>query len=231
MPKSRSKSQYEILQDVKYFDDITTLQIIMAIERKSGACFAREVYNQGDGIQANFISGFLTAFSSFEKVIGEQLGLDDAEIEKLKAIQYGDFTISIVDSGVLRLSLISSNPIGNITRDKCRTLLKRYEKAHLYDLLKFSGNMDIYDDFHNYVTKELDIKLNYKSTINEDSLDRYDGPKGVKKVLKHMAQMGDEFYPVKVPPILVREANLTETMAKFYTFDAYLWYIFNFNEK
>ncbi|MGQ4872998.1 MAG: hypothetical protein ACTSVV_07980 [Promethearchaeota archaeon] len=226
MPRLRNKTQYEILQDVRYFDDITTLQIIMAIHRQSGACFAKVYYNQGEGIKENFISGFLTAFSSFESVICEQLGIEPGN-RSFKAIQYGDFAISIIDGNLLRISLISNDTIGSIMRDKCLSLLNKYEKKHKHDLENFTGDMDIFDDFGKFVEKELDVKLNLKSVINKNSLDKYDGPKSVKKVLQHMYDMKDAFFPAKLPAILAREAKLSDTMAKFYTYDAYLWYIFD----
>ncbi|TFF96275.1 MAG: hypothetical protein EU544_01015 [Promethearchaeota archaeon] len=225
MPKPKNKTQYEILQDVKYFDDITSCQIIMAIQKQSGECFEKEYYNQGDGIKENFVSGFLTALSSFETVISEQLGME-SEGNQIKAIQYGDFSISIVDGELLRLALISSEPIGNLFRDKCKILVDTYEEKHSYDLEKFRGDMDIFFDFRQEVEKQLDVKLNYKSKINAKSLEKYEGPKSVRKVLETMVKMGDEFYPVNLPPILMREAELTETNAKYYTYDAYLWYVF-----
>lgn len=226
MPKPRNKSQYEILMDVKYFDDITSLQIIMGIHRQSGACFEKDYYNQGEGIKENFISGMLTAFTSFEKVIGEQLGME-IDSNKPKAIQYGDFTISIVDGKLLRIALISSSPIGNIMRDKCIGFVKGYEEKHLFDLVNFRGDMDIFFDFQNVINNNLDVKLNYKSKVNKSSLEKYDGPKSVKKVFQQMVDMQEEFYPIKIAPILMREADLTDTMAKYYTYDAYRWYVFD----
>ncbi len=225
MPKPRNKTQFEILSDVKYFDDITTLQIIMAIHRQSGSCFQRLTFNQGEGIKENFVSGFLTAFSSFETVIGQQLGKETVE-NKIKAIQYGDFTISMVDGEFLRIALISATPIGNIMRDKCFSLTRMFEKRHESDLKKFSGECDTFDDFGSTVEKEIDIKLNYTSKINKLSLDKYEAPRSVKNVLSRMLEMNDAFYPAKLPSIFIREADQTETMAKYYAYDAYLWYVF-----
>ncbi len=225
MPKPRNKTQYEILSDVKYFEDITTLQIIMAIHRTSGSCFQRITFNQGEGIKENFVSGFLTAFSSFETVVGLQLGKETVE-NKIKAIKYGDFTISIVDGEFLRIALISENLVGNILRDKCFALTKTFEKKHEYDLKKFTGECDTFNDVSSVVEKEIDIKLNYKSKINKLSLEKYDAPRNVKNVLSRMLDMNDIFYPAKLPSIFTREADQTETMSKFYTYNAYLWYVF-----
>ena len=81
-------------------------------------------------------------------------------------------------------------------------------------------------DFPKAVEKELDVKLNYLSEINEKSLENYPGPKDVRKVFRSMKKMGDQFYPGDLPAILMREAGLSETQAKWHVFEAYHWYVF-----
>lgn len=223
--KPKNHSYSEIISEVQYFEDITNLQVIMAIHRQSGACFAKVHYNKGDGIQENFVSGFLTAFSSFEKVVSEQLGTTP-DIETIKAIQYGDFTITIFDQAHLRISLISSEPIRKKMREKCKILTKNYEKNQKIYLENFSGSMDLFLDFPKFVRKELDVKLNYKSQVNKGILDKYECPKNVKKVLETMAKLDEMFYPKDLPYVLMREADLNETMAKYYAYNAFLWYVF-----
>ncbi|MFO8020536.1 MAG: hypothetical protein R6U96_18080 [Promethearchaeia archaeon] len=222
--KIRKKSEAEIYEIVKYFENITSLQIVMGIHRTSGTAFAEEKYNQGENIRANLISGFLTAITSFEEAIGTRMRKEFCKSEK-KAVQYGEFTITIFDGDLLRIGLITGDLIGDLMKKKCKNFLADYEEKHQRDLENFIGDKEIFSDFSEEIEKELDVELNYPCKVNPEMLDKYDGSRSVRKVLKNMYEMGDVFLPKELVPILMREADLTRINAKFYTYDAYSWYV------
>jgi hypothetical protein len=222
--KIKKKTDSEIYEIVKYFDDITSLQIVMGIHRTSGTAFAEEKFNSGENIKANLISGFLTAISSFEEAIGERMGKEICNSEK-KAVQYGDFTITILDSQLLRIGIITGDLIGELMKKKCTTLLCNYEEKHEKDLEKFIGDKELFSDFSNMVEKELDVELNFPCKVNSEMLDKYDGSRSVRKVLEGMYEMEDIFLPKDLVSILMREADLSENHAKYYTYDLYSWYV------
>lgn len=224
--KHKKLSQSELISETQYFDDITNLQMIMAIHRQSGTCFATASYNDGEEIQENLVSGFLTAITSFGTEIGDAIGKNNI-VSKGKSVVYGDFTITILDGKELRLGIISTNTPGRIMKEKAIHLLEKYEREHSNDLSPFKGEMSLFEDFPQLVDKMLDGDLNKKNIINYNTLKEYDGPKKVRKVLKDMHKMDEEFYPGQLPYIFNREAGLSLTEAKFYAYDAYKCYIFN----
>ncbi|MGV9172002.1 MAG: hypothetical protein ACOC44_08090 [Promethearchaeia archaeon] len=222
--KIKKKSEAEIYEIVKYFDNITSLQIIMGIHRVSGTAFSEVKYNQGENIKANLISGFLTAISSFEEAIGSRMRKEFCKSEK-KAVQYGEFTITFFDGESLRIGFITGDLMGEMMKKKCENLLTNYEEKHRRDLENFIGDKDLFSDFSKEIEKELDVELNYPCKINPEMLDKYDGSRSVRKVLENMYEMGDVILPKDLVPILMREAGLTKINAKFYTYDAYSWYV------
>ncbi|MHA1439492.1 MAG: hypothetical protein ACTSPD_18130 [Promethearchaeota archaeon] len=221
----KKKKQSEIIKLVQYFDDVTSLQIVLAIHN-SGVTLNKCYYNSGEGIKENLLSAALSVITTFESEIEDQLGMDcEDKSGRIHTIDYRNFSISIFFGGLLRLGILTNTSIGSLMKEKCKDLIKQYEIVHNYDLKNFTGDIGPFNDFHEIVDKELDGKLNKKCIINIMSLNSFDAPKNVKKVFSSMHSMEDEIYPKNIPSILKREAKINLTEAKYYTYDAYISYV------
>ena len=233
MGKNKIKGM-DIKTYADYFEDVTSLQIVLAIH-PSGVTVSKCYYNAGKGIQENLVSAALSVITTFQSEISDQMGMEVDEektglaaIEdeyKVQTVDYENFSITVIDSKLLRIAVISNNRLRERMREKCIELLKIYEKKHEYNLVYFSGETTIFEDFPQVVEKELDGKLNQKCIINHISLLSYDAPKRVRKTLASMYSMEDIMIPAKIPPILVREGGLELQEARFYTYDAYISYV------
>ena len=120
-----------------YFDDVTSLQIILAIH-PSGVTVSKCYYNSGEGIQENLVSAALSVITTFQSEISDQMGMEVNEektglaaIEeefKIQTVDYENFSITVIDSKLLRIAVISNNRLREKMREKCITLLKVYKK-------------------------------------------------------------------------------------------------------
>jgi len=221
----RNKKLSEIIGISQYFANVTSLQIVLAIH-PSGVTISKAFYNSGEGIQENLVSAALSVITTFESEISDQMGIEiGAKKGKIHTVDYKNFTISVFDGQYLRLGVISIGKLFSLMREKCWSLLTTYEMAHSNDLNDFTGETSIFDDFPEIVDKELDGKLNKICKINNNSLAAFDAPKKVIKILGSMHKIGDEIHPGKIPSVLVREANISETDAQYYTFEAYKCYV------
>jgi len=221
----RNKKLSEVLAIAQYFNNVTSLQIVLAIH-PSGVTIAKSFYNAGEGIQENLVSAALSVITTFESEISDQMGIDIGDKKgKIHTVDYKNFTITVFDGKFLRIGIISIGKLFSIMRDNCWNLLNTYEMAHSYDLKDFSGETSIFSDFSEVVDKNLDGKLNKICKINHHSLAAFTAPKKVIKILGSMHSIGDRILPGKVPAVLVREAKISETDAQYYTFDAYKCYV------
>jgi hypothetical protein len=224
MGKNKIKGK-DVLTYADYFEDVTSLQIILAIH-PSGVTVSKCYYNAGKGIQENLVSAALSVITTFQSEISDQMGMEVKKSkERIQTVDYENFTITVLDGKSLRIAIISNQKLRERMREKCMQMLLDYEKKHEYDLAYFSGETTTFEDFPQVVEKEIDGKLNKRCIINHLSLLSYDAPKRVRKTLASMYSMEDVMIPAKIPSILMREGGLESTEARFYTYDAYISYV------
>lgn len=165
--RKRSKKKKRLEREAGFkkiqnkFIDVANIQHLLVIEKNSGA----NIYNYSLGeseYNADLISGFLQAISSFQ-VEFDKKGKQD----KGYTLSYGDFTILLKDSDLIRAALIlDAQPSEELRRNLDR-FTQEFQSHYRPILVQWNGELTPFKTATYIVAKNLEISLIYPHRLTD----------------------------------------------------------------
>ncbi|MFX0101812.1 MAG: hypothetical protein ACFFCS_19765 [Candidatus Hodarchaeota archaeon] len=147
-------------RDAEKIRDITKIQHMLIIAKSSGACVVDRAYSRSD-LDADLVSGFLTAIASFGQEVGERSakGSGDAIL-----FDYQNFKILIQDGKQARGAIILDGVPTDNLRDNLKYFMELFEQK--YELSTWKGNLNYFTGVDNLIEQAFEITLIYPLVVN-----------------------------------------------------------------
>ncbi|HME54370.1 MAG TPA: hypothetical protein VKM55_19245, partial [Candidatus Lokiarchaeia archaeon] len=147
--------------------DVLKIRHLLVIMKDSGLCVVDRAYSEMN-LDADLISGFLTAIASFGKEVSQDRKYPGAGSKSSKdeatVFDYQDFKILIIDGTRVRCALIlSMTPTDNLKQNLLK-FVQMFEKQ--YPIESWNGNLSVFQDVDNLIEAAFDITLIYPLVIN-----------------------------------------------------------------
>jgi len=221
LPKKSKILNEEQLTQAQYFKDVTNILIIIAIHKDSGLALSKIALHEGNGLDEDLFTGFISAMGSFKNELAKQMGLRVREEAGDNVIQYNEFTITIMDGEFLRLGLVSHSSLGPSIKQQCGKVLRDYEIKHMDKLKNFDGEILTFKDFEGAIESGLNMNLNKEFSIDVKQLNKYDAPVPLKTILHEINLKSNSFYLVEISSALKEKMKLPEQEANLMIYEAY----------
>jgi len=221
LPKKSKNLTEKQLADAQYFKDVTSILIIIAIHKDSGLALSKIAFHEGNGLDEDLFTGFISAMGSFKNELAKQMGLRVREEGGDNVIQYNEFTITVMDGEFLRLGLVSHSNLGPFIKQQCAHVLRDYEIKHMDKLKNFDGEILTFKDFEAAIESGLNMNLNKKFGIDIKQLNKYDASVPLKTILHEINLKSNSFYLVEISTALIQKNKLSEHEANFMVYEAY----------
>ena len=163
----RAKRRVGWKREAEKVRDVLKIRHLLVIMKDSGTCLVDRAYSEMS-IDADLVSGFLTAIASFGKevsqdrnhpVTGSKSSKDEATV-----FDYQDFKILIIDGTRVRCALIlSMAPTDNLKQNLLK-FVQMFEKQ--YPLEGWNGNLTVFQGVDDLIEAAFDITLIYPLVIN-----------------------------------------------------------------
>ncbi|MHA1783855.1 MAG: hypothetical protein ACTSVE_01525, partial [Candidatus Helarchaeota archaeon] len=142
------------------FENVAAMQALLVIVKDSGNC----IYNQQFQVELNadLISGFLTAISAFQV----ELRKDKAEENVGFELKYGEYNILLVDRQLIRAALILDKEPDDDLREILNKFSEKFENRYRENLINFDGNLNPYKQALPLVLEHLRLSLLYPHNLS-----------------------------------------------------------------
>jgi hypothetical protein len=155
-------------RDAEKVRDVLRIRHLLAIVKESGVCAVSRSYSTMN-LDADLVSGFLTAVASFGKEIGNDesshLDKDKSAKDGMTIFDYQDFKILIAEGYLVRIALILDGiPTENL-RTRANDFIIQFEAE--YDLTQWHGNLDTFSTVDNLIEKAFEITLAYPLVVSD----------------------------------------------------------------
>lgn len=195
------------------FEDAENIQYVLILSRESGLnIFARSFTNLP--IDADLISGFLTAISSFGAEIGGKME-NRTEMEKgLEQLSYKQFKIIVNDVALVRTAILLLNDASPTLKQSLKRFNLRFQEKFIGDLENWNGRALPEGAIMEVIEEHLDVDLLYPhnlnpartesiiKTLDKNSIERqiieeakkpkFSGTFRIRAMLNHMLVLGEE---------------------------------------
>lgn len=150
----RVRERNRLLALKKHYTEVWSIQHALGIYRASGACVTSVTY--GATLDRDLLGGFLNAIQSFG------LEMSQEKAKGLRTLAYHGMHI-VMSRGGKHLDLVlvmDEEPSANLV-ERLDMLVAAYEDSHAEDLEVFSGNVDPFRDFEQFLRHYLEIDLKF----------------------------------------------------------------------
>ncbi len=142
-----TEKEDQFVQKLKHIYGTNILQYLMVINKNAGLAIYQYDFSAGSNVDADLISGFLTAIQDFGMEISR--GEDSA----MKKLAYKNFQIELEDGKLVKLALIlQGQPIDYLTK-KSKGFIKEFEEEYQDHLVDFTGNIQVFRTAEKLVKK------------------------------------------------------------------------------
>ncbi|MBD3186277.1 hypothetical protein GF325_05570 [Candidatus Bathyarchaeota archaeon] len=183
--KVRKRRRWE--HDADKIRDIVKIQHLLVIVKDSGACVVNRSYSKVQ-LDADLISGFLTAIATFSKEVGPRKPGMDRE-KKTILFDYENFKILIQDGLHVRIALILDGVPTDNVREKLQSFTEAFESR--YNLQKWRGNLQEFANVDVLIENAFEITMVYPLVVNPD-IQKSDIKSGLGKALFEVAEAVQE---------------------------------------
>ncbi len=155
-PKRRRKEQ-EYQKIANKFMDIANLRHLLVLHQESSACIFQQ--SVSEELDANLISGFLSAISSFQAELKPEK-LPQATVKTGGfELNYQDYKILVFQGDLINIALIFEEPPSDDFRERVQAFVKEYEDRYRQHLVAFRGNVTPFKDSAQFIADKLELSL------------------------------------------------------------------------
>ncbi|NHI93942.1 MAG: hypothetical protein EAX96_15745 [Candidatus Lokiarchaeota archaeon] len=156
----------ELMKIKNRYENIAALLALLVIEKESGNC----VYNQQFQMELNadLISGFLTAISAFQTEIRKDKDPNETMGFELK---YADYNILMVDREFSRIALILDKAPDEDLRNTINTFADKFGERFNEHLKQFDGNLQPFKKALPLIQEHLRLSLLYPHHLSSSAIE------------------------------------------------------------
>jgi len=133
-----TEKEDSFVQKIRHVYAMNILQYLMVINKNAGLAIYQYDFSAGSNVDADLISGFLTAIQDFGMEISR--GEDSA----MKKLAYKNFQIELEDGEHVKLALILQGVPIDYLNKKSKTFITEFEKEYQEHLANFTGNIQVF---------------------------------------------------------------------------------------
>ncbi|HMF30678.1 MAG TPA: hypothetical protein VKK79_04655, partial [Candidatus Lokiarchaeia archaeon] len=184
--KRKDQQRKATAQITSIFNDAANIQHFFVISIGSGLCLYSKNFRR-ETVDANLITGFLQALSTF----GTEMNMGQA----LDEMKYGKDMIFLSDGVVVRAALLLTNTPSAVMRHNIKQFVSTFEEVYRDELAHWTGNVRIFDGAVNLIDEIFNISINLPHEIVQGTGTNEVASPMAKKVLQVAQQMISEDNP------------------------------------
>ena len=159
-----AKKRRKWAEDASIIHDVIKIKHLLAIMKQSGTCVVERSYSK-EKLEADLVSGFLTAIASFGKEVGNKNKKES--VGEAIIFDYQDFKILMMDGRYSRVALILDGVPTESLKDRLQSFINLFESS--YPLENWKGNVSIFKDIDNLIESAFKITLIYPLVISKEA--------------------------------------------------------------
>ena len=155
--RNRRMQQYQKIANK--FQDVANLRQLIILHKESGGCLYQQSF--GGEFDADLISGFLSAISSFQTELKPEKALQKGIKTGTGGFQlsYQDYKILLFDGTLIRMALIVDELPSEEFRKLAQSFVGEYEERYRSYLTAWRGDVTPFKDSYHFIATSLEITL------------------------------------------------------------------------
>lgn len=171
VPRKTRRMQH-LLDIHQRFEDAENIQYILIVSRDSGLSIYSRSFTDLP-VDADLISGFLTAISSFGEEIKGKMKDDGRFEEGLEELSYKQFKIVVNDGEKVRTAVLLLNEASHSLKRKLKEFNLKFEEYFTPELQTWQGEPLRHTPIIELIEYHLEVDLLYKHNLNPSRLELF----------------------------------------------------------